>query len=266
MPAGLGPRFLIEAAFLIAVAVGAGFARLGTLTIIFVMAGAWLFMAAVEWVISRARPQPAAEPMVAPAEPLEQRREPPGVHTVAPAPAPIPIPYPAATPPVAERGEPEPAPAPEPEVTPGPTPEPAPEPEREAPAEPAPPETPPEQPRVAVVTAVPEPQPEPWRAPEPVAAGPEPEPWRAPEPVAAEPEPRVVAFTPRTLGVPRHWNLWELERIARDQSGTDTLRDEERSFLLMYLREFADADGVLPTSFDTIVREAFGDVLDAVGA
>jgi hypothetical protein len=34
----------------------------------------------------------------------------------------------------------------------------------------------------------------------------------------------------------------------------------------MYLREFAGSDGVLPTSFDGIVREAFGDVLDAVGA
>jgi hypothetical protein len=34
----------------------------------------------------------------------------------------------------------------------------------------------------------------------------------------------------------------------------------------MYLREFADADGVLPTSFDSIVRESFGDVLDAVNA
>jgi outer membrane biosynthesis protein TonB len=249
MPVGLGPRFLIEAAFLVAVAVGAGFARLGTVTIILVMAGAWVLVAAVEWMIARSRVRQAPEAMLAPTEPLEQRREPPAVRTVAPAPAPTAVPYPAATQPVAERGEPEPAPAPEPEVTPGPSPEPAPEPEREAPPEPAPPETPPEQPRVAVVAAVPEPEPEP----------------RAPEPVVPEPEPRVVAFTPRTLGVPRQWNLWELERIAREQSGADALRDEERSFLLMYLREFADADGVLPTSFDTIVRESFGDVLDAVG-
>src|SRR5919204_4321721 len=82
MPAGLGPRFLIEAAFLVAVAVGAGFARLGTVAIILVMAGAWLLMAAVEWVISRTRARPAPEPVVAPAEALEQRREPPAVRTV----------------------------------------------------------------------------------------------------------------------------------------------------------------------------------------
>jgi outer membrane biosynthesis protein TonB len=249
----VGPRFLIEAAFLVAVAVGAGFARLGAVTIILVMAGAWLLVASVEWMISRAKVRAAGpEPMTAPAEPLEETRQPPAVRTVEPAPAPVLTGY-AAPAPVAERGEPEPAPAPEPEVTPGPSPQPAPAPEPQAPTEPAPPETPPEQPRVAVVAAVPPREPEPAQ-PQPPAL------------VAPGPEPTVVAFTPRSLGVPRQWNLWELERVAREQGGTDSERDEERSFLLMYLREFADADGVLPTSFDTIVRESFGDVLDAVGA
>jgi outer membrane biosynthesis protein TonB len=233
---GLGPRFVIEAGLIIAVAVAAGVARLGTLTIIFVMAAVWLVMAAVELVISRTRPRPVAEPMQSPTERLEERREPPAVRTVPPAPT------------VAERREPEPVPAPEPEVTPGPSLEPEREPERETPPEPGPPETPPAQPRVAVVAAVPEPaqNTQPARPP--------------------EPEPRVVPLTARSLGVPQQWNLWELERIARERSGTDAARDEERSFILMYLREFADADGVLPTSFDTIVRESFGDVLDAVRA
>jgi hypothetical protein len=252
MPGGLGPRFLIEAGFLIAVAVVAGLVRLSAVSIILVMAGAWLLMAAVEWAISHARPRAAAEPMPAPVQAVPQPREPEIVAPAAPVTQPVPVT--AAPEPVAERREPEPEPAPEPDVTPGPAPEP--EPEREAPAEPAPPETPPEQPRVAVVAVVPDPEPEPVPAPEPVAV----------EPVTAEPEPRVLAFTPRSLGVPQRWNLWELERIARDQSGPDPLRDEERSFLLMYLREFADADGVLPTSFDGVVREAFGDVLDAVRA
>jgi hypothetical protein len=144
-------------------------------------------------------------------------------------------------------------------VTPGPSPEPAPErePTPEAPPEPAPQETPPEQPRIAAVAPAPEPAPP--AAPEPQPAIPQ----RAP---AREPEPRIVPFTPRTLGVPQQWNLWELERVARERSGADAIRDEERAFLLMYLREFAGADGVLPTSFDGIVREAFSDVLDAVGA
>jgi hypothetical protein len=110
-----------------------------------------------------------------------------------------------------------------------------------------------------------EPEPTPTPKPE-VTSGPAPEPEREPWREAPPGEPRVGAFTSRSLGVPQRWNLWELERVAREQSGADAARDEERSFLLIYLREFADADGVLPTSFDTIVRESFGDVLDAVGA
>ena len=50
----------------------------------------------------------------------------------------------------------------------------------------------------------------------------------------------------------------------REQSGADVARDEERSFLLMYLREFASPDGVLPVDFDAVVRESFGDALDAI--
>ena len=61
---------------------------------------------------------------------------------------------------------------------------------------------------------------------------------------------------------PRDWNLWEIERMARDAGRADTEGDEERSFLLMHLREFADPDGMLPGTFDPLVREAFGDVLE----
>jgi hypothetical protein len=78
------------------------------------------------------------------------------------------------------------------------------------------------------------------------------------------PEPsRVVAFTPANDG-PREWNLWELERVARAHATGDVARDEERSYLLMYLREFAGPDGVLPADFDGLVRDAFGDVLHSV--
>jgi hypothetical protein len=248
---GLGPRFTIEAGLIIAVAVVAALVRLGTITIILVMAATWLLMAAVELVISRSRARPAPEAMLVPAEPLEQRREPPAVRTVPPPPVVspriAPVPESGHEPVVDERREPEPAPAPEPDVTPGPSLEPAPEPGRDEPPEPAPPETPPEQPRVAIVAAAPEPE-------------------RQPELPTSELESRLVPFTSRSLGVPQQWNLWELERVARERSGADAVRDEERSFLLMYLRDFADADGVLPTSFDAIVRESFGDALDAVGA
>jgi hypothetical protein len=65
---------------------------------------------------------------------------------------------------------------------------------------------------------------------------------------------------------PREWNLWELERAARDHATDDVVRNEERSYLLIYLREFAGPDGILPTDFDGLVRDAFGDVLHTVGA
>jgi outer membrane biosynthesis protein TonB len=101
-------------------------------------------------------------------------------------------------------------------------------------------------PRIVAVPAPP---------PEPVAqAEPKPEPEREPEP------PRVVPFIPANDG-PREWNLWELERASREHATDDVARNEERAYLLMYLREFAGPDGMLPSDFDGLVRDAFGDVL-----
>jgi hypothetical protein len=65
---------------------------------------------------------------------------------------------------------------------------------------------------------------------------------------------------------PREWNLWELERLARAGGGDDVERDEERNYLLMYLREFANADGDLPIEFDGLVRESFGPLLEGAPA
>ena len=66
-------------------------------------------------------------------------------------------------------------------------------------------------------------------------------------------------------GRPREWNVWELDRLARDGAGVDAARDEERALLLMYLREFAGPDGLLPVSFDDLVRESFGELIAAGG-
>jgi outer membrane biosynthesis protein TonB len=268
MPVGLGIRFLIEAGFLIGVAVAAGFARLGTVTIIVVMAAAWLLVAAVEWVLSRARARLSSvaptDALAGPSVPDVPHEAPAVVEPVdAPAAAPAvvepaaePTSQAAAEPTVepaatltAEQREPEPAPEPEPDVIPGPSPEPA-EPDREPLAEPTLPQTPPEQPRVAAVP--------PLSALSPAPAASQPAAVDRPQPDT------VVALASRRDATPREWNLWELERVAREQSGGDTVRDEERTFVLMYLREFADADGLLPSSFDGVVRESFGDDLDAV--
>jgi hypothetical protein len=214
----VGSRFLIEAGFIIAVAVIAGIERLSTWWIIAVVAAAWIIVAIVEivvWAKQVVARQPNALGPDAAAE-----SAPPAVVQRAPASV-------TAQPPVESR------------------PEPAPESEAQREPEPVPS---PERPRIV---AVPPPAPEPESQPEP----------EEPEPDAA----RVVAFLPATEG-PREWNLWELERAARDHATTDVARNEERSYLLMYLREFAGPDGVLPTDFDGLVRDAFGEVLHTVGA
>ena len=212
----VGSRFLVEAGFIIAVAVIAGIERLSTWWIIAVVAGAWLIVAAVEiavWARNVVARQPQAVDEPADLEP-------------APTPA-----Y-ASRPPVVVRPQPsvearEAEPGSETER------EPEPEPTRE-----------PEPPRIVAVPALPA------------------EPEAEPEPEAEEPE-RVVAFLPANDS-PREWNLWELERAARDHGGDDVARNEERSYLLMYLREFAGPDGILPADFDALVRESFGDVLHSV--
>jgi hypothetical protein len=128
-------------------------------------------------------------------------------------------------------GEHPPAPAPEPEPTPEPAP-PAPD-----PRPPTPDPTPPA-PRLAPVPP-PDPEPEPREAQEP-----------------------TVALLPLD-GAPRVWNVWELERLAREAEGRDPVRDHEIAFLLIELRQFANAEGQLPASFDGVVRESFGELLYA---
>jgi hypothetical protein len=81
----------------------------------------------------------------------------------------------------------------------------------------------------------------------------------APEPAATRPAP------PRRLGraaparperAPVRWNIWSLERLAREHP-----ESEELPFLVLSLREFADSAGQLPADFDALVRESFGDLL-----
>jgi hypothetical protein len=84
----------------------------------------------------------------------------------------------------------------------------------------------------------------------------------APLPAAIEGE-LVSPPVPVRATAPREWNLWELEAMAREDAGRDELRDEERSLVLLHLRPFASAKGVLPVNFDDLVRESFGELLAA---
>lgn len=147
---GLRPRFLIEAGFIVAVAIAAGLADLSTWTIVGVVAAAWILVALVELVVWKRTREPARE-------------------------------------------APDPSPSPEPILI---------------------------RPKFEEPEAVPD--------------------------------------------APREWNLWELERLARDHTTDDLAKNEERAYLLIYLREFAGPDGNLPADFDGLVRDAFGDLVHVV--
>jgi hypothetical protein len=81
MPGGLGPRFALEAGFLILLAAVAAYARLGTAEIIAVMAGGWLLTAIFEVIAAtrerlylRTRWQPRVEEKPAAPEPEPKPR------------------------------------------------------------------------------------------------------------------------------------------------------------------------------------------------
>jgi hypothetical protein len=124
-----------------------------------------------------------------------------------------------------------------------------------------------EEQRVRVIRAEPEPEPQPVAVAVEAAHEPEPEPVPEPPRLAPvplpvpEPEPEPELPPPAAIiriGGPRQWNVWDLERVAREHSGGDPIADEERTFLLMYLRDFAGPDGLLPVDFDDLVRQSFG--------
>ncbi|HUJ93047.1 MAG TPA: hypothetical protein VLW05_10130 [Gaiellaceae bacterium] len=227
-----GPRTIVEAAFLVAVPVVALVAGLSAYAIVAASAVAYLLVLAVEAIIWR--------------EGAAGSRKRAKAEAQAPAPEAKPAPAPVAAAAAAEPGAEHVRvlPREEPPTVVEAEPEPEPEPEPVVAAEPEPePERPP-------LVVVPEPEPEPVLEPEP-------EPELAPEPAAV-----VAAVVP--IGVaagPRQWNVWDLERLAREHAGTDAARDEERTFLLMYLRDYADAGGELPLDFDGLVRDSFGDLV-----
>lgn len=234
-------RFAAEAGFLVLVAVGAALAELRPLAIIILMACAWLLVALIERASSRETDRAATD-----GEPVSE---------LPPAPAPLSVsetreahrwhfwrrakaqmeelPSPTAS--LEER----PARAhvrrlePEPET-----------------AQPGPAVTkrPLDLPGLEEPSSLPEPAPAPTR-PRFLQR-----PGRAAEPpMPAAPPPPPPA---------REWNIWDLERRAREQAG-DASRDEEWSALFTHLRPFASADGVLPKEFDDLVRASFGQLIEA---
>jgi hypothetical protein len=263
-------RFALEAAFLIVVAAGAAMARLSPLGIIGLMLVAWLLVALIERASSREQaralagppeeapslseePEPAAgrgwlfgrrrreapEALPSPEAPLEERPSRAHVTRLEPEAPVAELEVPVEVTEVIVEKPPAPAVTKRPLDLPGleETEEPEVEPEVE-----------------------PEPEPEPVVVTTPVAeAPPPPPPPPEPAPVPAAP---VFQPPPAPPPAPREWNLWELERRAREQSG-DAARDEEWTALFVHLRQFANAEGVLPKEFDDLVRESFAALIQA---
>ena len=82
-------------------------------------------------------------------------------------------------------------------------------------------------------------------------------------PVAPAPRRRVPSRKPKPVPAvsETQWNVWTLEEVVRENaSGNDKL-----VYLTVSLRDFADANGLLPVGFDPLVRESFGSLLPVAG-
>ena len=86
-----------------------------------------------------------------------------------------------------------------------------------------------------------------------------------PPPVAIAPRLSLAAVAPsspagRTAG--ERLPIERLEELVRLRSADVREREEWRRFTLLYLRGYAGLDGRLPHSFDGLVRDVFGDLLE----
>jgi DNA repair exonuclease SbcCD ATPase subunit len=75
------------------------------------------------------------------------------------------------------------------------------------------------------------------------------------EAVPPEPEPESVQR-------PGGWTMQELDRAVTQHADAHHDRVEEWRYYLHFLREHADVDGRLPSTFDGLVAETFGEILD----
>jgi hypothetical protein len=84
----------------------------------------------------------------------------------------------------------------------------------------------------------------------------------APSPPAGEHARSGVVRLDERRGEPRRWNLWDLERLVRREAERDPARADEWSYLVFYLRDYAEPGGRLPAEFDGLVHESFGELLE----
>jgi hypothetical protein len=271
-------RLVALAAFILVVALALWLLEAEWPVVVGVMAGAWILAAAFEWAAWRQERPERPAPLLSAPPPLEPVAPPPPEPAIAQAPpepeAGPPLGPVAASPPRAEPVPPVPIPSEpvsdeedETPTDPGPSgeevpvePEPVAEEQPQEPEEEPPPPIPPPRPTTPPATERPPLRPVPTRPPTPT-----PSPPPAPPPAArrAGQPAGVVDLRTRATAQPRQWNLWDLERLARQHlQQEDRDRFEALSYLFVHLRQFATPDGSLPVEFDALVRESFGDLLE----
>ncbi|MGZ4290707.1 MAG: Wzz/FepE/Etk N-terminal domain-containing protein [Gaiellaceae bacterium] len=99
-------------------------------------------------------------------------------------------------------------------------------------------------------SVVPEPEPAPEPEPEPVAVHAPPAAQAASAPPAARGEEPAGA-----------WNLVVLERLVDDRGDEFPDRRDEWASYLYLLREYAEPDGTVPSSFDWLIQETFSELV-----
>jgi hypothetical protein len=94
--------------------------------------------------------------------------------------------------------------------------------------------------------------------------------WREKAVKAVLPDPADIEDTQEIVleAVPPAggWNLNRIERLVESNAEANPERVAEWRYYLLYLREFAEIGGSLPSSFDRLVWDAFGDLLAADAA
>jgi hypothetical protein len=85
----------------------------------------------------------------------------------------------------------------------------------------------------------------------------------AEETVLLKDEATVVAMKPpaEEIRPQSGWDLNRLEALVEQNASAFPGRIEEWRYYLLYLREFANVNGVLPRSFDWLVGQALGDLV-----
>jgi len=83
----------------------------------------------------------------------------------------------------------------------------------------------------------------------------------APPPPPPEPEPAPEPVPPAVGSAGGRWNVHALDRLVEERGKEFPDRVEEWTSYLYSLRSYASPDGSLPSSFDTLIEETFGELV-----